>query len=416
MNVLTKAPELVEPYQLGYQHNYGGRDTAGYKDLQVGDCGVRACAIATGEDYKTVVSAFKDLVKEGIYSSNSTQTGLVTSDVDKFLKNHGFVYEKVKDGYLNMLPKTGTFVAYVSNHYVTVIDGVVNDTYPSHEKGVSKKTGQRKLYGFWYKASEMAIYPNIEPLAVPVGGGDAEWKHYLTTANNRLVQSAYELCVAVYQFKKHCNKKAGGSYFTEKATQWLGYKKSQVNEMAKIGGDTKLSAIAESSDLPKAKKVLALLASLSDADFNKVKEADALNSTVKEIKTVVASDPVVIDVTPEPVVVDVTPEPVVTDAEVTYVDTTHSKEDALERLTLGFLKMIDSQSEVTKSQQEQLGLFSEIISEEKSLGKKLAMLEFLSDALSNTLDELKRINTDYGAETFKARYVELVDMDDIEEE
>jgi hypothetical protein len=42
------------------------------------------------------------------------------------------------------LPK-GTIICRVSRHYITVIDGVINDTYDC------SRGGQRCVYGYWKK-------------------------------------------------------------------------------------------------------------------------------------------------------------------------------------------------------------------------------------------------------------------------
>lgn len=129
---------------LEYQYNDGGRSRY-YNAKDVGDCAVRAAAIASGKDYKEVYNLFKSV--EG----RSPRNGVKKTTSKKVLAMLGGEWVpcmKVGSGCKvhlapNEIPMKGKIVVAVTRHLCAVIDGVINDTFdPSRD-------GTRCVYGYW---------------------------------------------------------------------------------------------------------------------------------------------------------------------------------------------------------------------------------------------------------------------------
>jgi hypothetical protein len=141
-----------------FVYNDGGREAAGYKG-KAGDCVCRAIAIAARLPYQEVY----DRLAEGNASQRkskrskgtrirSARNGINTTR--KWFKDYmlelGFVWTPtmhIGSGCkvhlkADELP-SGRLVCNVSKHQVTVIDGVINDTYDCSRKGT------RCVYGYW---------------------------------------------------------------------------------------------------------------------------------------------------------------------------------------------------------------------------------------------------------------------------
>tara|TARA_R100000781_G_scaffold67395_1_gene42485 strand:- start:2385 stop:2852 length:468 start_codon:yes stop_codon:yes gene_type:complete len=141
-----------------YKYNDGGRKEAGFKG-EAKDCVCRSIVIASGRPYQEVY----DRLAEGNASQRlskhqktkrpkSARNGITVwrKWFKDYMKELGFdwtatmqigsgckVHLKSEE-----LPK-GRLVCVVSRHYVSVIDGVINDTHdPSRE-------GTRCVYGYW---------------------------------------------------------------------------------------------------------------------------------------------------------------------------------------------------------------------------------------------------------------------------
>lgn len=128
---------------IGFKYNDGGRSKY-FRASGVGDCCVRAGAIASGCDYKEVY----DLAKK--ISGESPRNGMSKKDSKKLMEALGGkwhtamtigsgckVHLRADD-----LP-SGRIVCSCSRHLVAVIDGVVNDTYEDD------RNGTRCVYGYW---------------------------------------------------------------------------------------------------------------------------------------------------------------------------------------------------------------------------------------------------------------------------
>ena len=133
-------------------YNTGGREKY-YRALNVGDCVVRAIAIANGMDYKVTYN----LVKK--YNGGETpRNGVCRVVYGRLLKDLGwYSVSCCEDGcdeiHLNdgEIPEKGTVICRLQNHAVTVIGGVIHDTYNS------ARDGNRRVYEYWIK-SESQVY------------------------------------------------------------------------------------------------------------------------------------------------------------------------------------------------------------------------------------------------------------------
>lgn len=134
--------------------NDGGRAAAGYRG-EAGDCCTRAIAIASGKPYQEVYDAINETAKDERASKrrrgkSAARTGVHGVTARRFLDSLGAKWTPtmqigsgckvhLRDGELPM----GRLVAFVSKHYVAVIDGVIHDTSdPSRE-------GTRCVYGYY---------------------------------------------------------------------------------------------------------------------------------------------------------------------------------------------------------------------------------------------------------------------------
>jgi hypothetical protein len=130
--------------------NDGGRESAGYKG-QAGDCVTRAIAIATGKSYKEI---YDDLAKmnKDLRGKKSARNGINKKIYDWYLKSLGWEWKPtmlIGQGCkvhlrADELPE-GKLIVRLSKHLVTVVDGVIHDTYDCSRRG------KRCVYGYYYK-------------------------------------------------------------------------------------------------------------------------------------------------------------------------------------------------------------------------------------------------------------------------
>ena len=129
---------------LDYRYNDGGRSKY-FTAQSVGDCAVRAAAIASGKDYKEVYNLFKTI---GGKTPRNGVTKETSKKVMKLLGGKWTPCMKIGSGckvhlVKNEIPMKGRIVVSVTKHLCAVIDGVINDTYdPSRD-------GTRCVYGYW---------------------------------------------------------------------------------------------------------------------------------------------------------------------------------------------------------------------------------------------------------------------------
>lgn len=143
----------------------GGRAAAGFKG-SVGDCVVRAIAIASGLPYRQVydglyaagkiVKAEKVARRARGWSEKfdaSPRTGVHHDVYRPFLEGLGFEWVAtmgIGSGCrVHLMPDElpgGPLVVRLSKHVAAVVDGVLRDTYDC------SRGGTRCVYGFWHQA------------------------------------------------------------------------------------------------------------------------------------------------------------------------------------------------------------------------------------------------------------------------
>ncbi len=135
---------------MEFIYNDGGRSNY-YRATSVGDCAVRAIAIATEEDYKVVYSKLKTL-----NSGSSCRNGTPKKVSRKYLSEIGWIRLPNISGigvgikyHLNdydleeFIKKYPRMILQVSKHLTCIIDGKLNDTYDC------SRDGERAIYGIW---------------------------------------------------------------------------------------------------------------------------------------------------------------------------------------------------------------------------------------------------------------------------
>lgn len=130
---------------LDFKYNDGGRSIY-FKGKNVGDCVVRAVAIATGIDYKEVYDTVSKI------AGKTPRNGVAKEVTNKLLQEYGWTWVPtmlVGQGCKVHLRKDelpqGTIICRTSKHLTTVIDGVINDTFDC------SRGGTRCVYGYWIK-------------------------------------------------------------------------------------------------------------------------------------------------------------------------------------------------------------------------------------------------------------------------
>lgn len=131
---------------MKFIYNDGGRSKY-FKANNVGDCSVRAIAIATGKDYLEVYNDLKKL-NNGKSCRNGTP-----KNVDKsYLKSIGWKRTPtmlIGQGCTTHLCEdelpSGTLIVQVSKHLTCIKDKVIYDTYDC------SRNGTRCVYGYWSK-------------------------------------------------------------------------------------------------------------------------------------------------------------------------------------------------------------------------------------------------------------------------
>ena len=120
------------------KHNYlyddGGRGEyfrMKYRSDRVGDCAVRALAIATKEDYNLVRKELWEISLQNGDMPNGKST------FEEFLFKRGFIKEKKIKGYnLGDYPvsKDEVYVVVLANHYSCLDKGSIKDIWDCREK------------------------------------------------------------------------------------------------------------------------------------------------------------------------------------------------------------------------------------------------------------------------------------------
>ncbi|WP_195166031.1 hypothetical protein [Mycobacteroides abscessus] len=140
-----------------WQYDDGGRAAAGYKG-EVGDCVVRAIAIATARPYQDVYqlinqAAARERPRAGKQRS-SARNGVRKNTIRRVMTDLGWTWVPtmaIGSGcqvhlQADQLP-SGRLVVSVSKHLVAVIDGVIHDTHDP------RRDGTRCVYGYYHHRS-----------------------------------------------------------------------------------------------------------------------------------------------------------------------------------------------------------------------------------------------------------------------
>ena len=133
---------------MNVKYNDGGRAAAGFKG-RVGDCVVRAIAIAAGMPYKEVYDYLHDQMKKR-GDPGSPAKGVSKKIYEPYILSLGFKWVptmKIGTGCrVHMrdveLPD-GIIICRLSRHLATVIDGILHDTHDCSREGT------RCVYGYW---------------------------------------------------------------------------------------------------------------------------------------------------------------------------------------------------------------------------------------------------------------------------
>lgn len=152
--------------RMPFKKNDGGRAAAGYQG-SVGDCTVRAIAIATGKPYQEVYDDLFELNRNSRWRSPSGKrsprdgnTNMKT--IRAYMESLGWRWVprmKIGSGCTTHLAAdelpAGRLVVRLSRHLCAVIDGVINDTFDPQrstlicENGV-QRIAERCVYG-WFE-------------------------------------------------------------------------------------------------------------------------------------------------------------------------------------------------------------------------------------------------------------------------
>lgn len=128
----TKPARSPVSNQLQYNFNDGGRSQ--YREGSAGDCVARAISIAAKLDYKAVC---EELQRRGC---PNPEEGCHKRVWGRYLKDLGFKWvTSAGKGRTNTdhIPAEGCVILRQKRHLCTVIDGVLNDTYETHNKRFS---------------------------------------------------------------------------------------------------------------------------------------------------------------------------------------------------------------------------------------------------------------------------------------
>ena len=138
---------------MKFKRNDGGRLKAGWKGKNAGDCVPRALAIGLKRDYGAVRKELDALTKEmtGGFST-TTNNGCSVPVYHRFLTEQGWQPVLVKKAYLKDVPQKGVYIAVLSGHITTVVDGVVHDAWDCR-KSRRTQSGSPKMLGYYIAAN-----------------------------------------------------------------------------------------------------------------------------------------------------------------------------------------------------------------------------------------------------------------------
>ena len=236
---------------MDFQFNDGGRSKY-FKAESVGDCVVRAIAIASEKDYKEVYDElFKRMKSYKKTKHRSPRNGIKKKVYHDYLtKELGMKWTptmfigsgcKVHLGDVG-LPK-GRIICKVSKHLVALVDGTINDTYDC------SRFGSRCVYGYYskdYKPEEVYVDEKKE--------------------KNNLLHKIFYLKAQASDLNSEADSL--GQEFTDKYTPFIIGQKIKVNDCGTVW-NTKIKSIIfdEHSGLPAFSKLQVVLYDDEDLRF-----------------------------------------------------------------------------------------------------------------------------------------------------
>jgi len=128
---------------MTYQYTDGGRVEAGFKSL--GDCGIRAVAVACEMSYQDARKLLKEYANKGRQGSRAISHGIYKNDMDAALRSIGWQWNqapKFKGRKARYSDIPGRAILRMAKHFSVVIDGTLYDSWDSSHKMV---------YGYWSK-------------------------------------------------------------------------------------------------------------------------------------------------------------------------------------------------------------------------------------------------------------------------
>ena len=166
---------------IDYRYDDGGRSAAGYRG-KTGDCVVRAIAICTGEDYRTVYLMMAEHMKRNGYAASGNayairernrkaprRKGQIAARrvQDRVLEVYGFRKVSLPAGarptFTEAHRRYGDCIVGTTKHVVAVVGGALRDTFdgrtyewakPRTESGV--ETRERKAQSVWVRRQATA--------------------------------------------------------------------------------------------------------------------------------------------------------------------------------------------------------------------------------------------------------------------
>ena len=144
---------------MRWTYDTGGREKY-YKKLTVGDCVVRAIAIANNMDYKETYKLVKKYnsgftPRNGVYKlvAHNVLTALGWQYIPCCGRGHTGELIHMRE---EELPDAERIICNMDRHIAAVIDGKLHDTYDC------SKQGNRQIYGYWVKEVDEELLKLIE--------------------------------------------------------------------------------------------------------------------------------------------------------------------------------------------------------------------------------------------------------------
>ena len=120
-------------FDCGERHKYFNCKCQ-LKKYAVGDCTIRAIAIATGTDYKIVWDSLMDSAKKYGYMPNSRENCELFLDSISWKRQKPFKNGRRKYKLKNVpINKNTSYIFHTSNHWTAIVNNVLRDTWDCRE-------------------------------------------------------------------------------------------------------------------------------------------------------------------------------------------------------------------------------------------------------------------------------------------